>query len=290
MKVTRTCQKLLAYLLLQRNRMHRRELLAGLFWADQSQNQARRCLNSTLWRLRQILEPQGIPRGTYLQSTDLGEIGFNLASDYWLDVATFEAKAAPILSKPIQHTLAADVQTLENVLQLYTGELLEGFYDDWALRERERLRRLYLNSLAHLMYYYKFHQAFAESLTCGQQILDHDPLREEIHRDMMCLYHQNGQYSMAARQYTHCCEILRDELNVPPMEETQMLHAQIMRSSQHAQRPITPLRAPCDSHQALRQLDLAVQDFDAARAQLNEAIQLVKQFVVLPHSREPSGD
>src|SRR5689334_22418611 len=85
-KVSHTGQALLAYLLLQHHRSHSRDVLAGLFWGEHRQDQARSCLSTTLWRLRRILEPAGIARGTYLVTTSLGEVSFNWASEYWLDV------------------------------------------------------------------------------------------------------------------------------------------------------------------------------------------------------------
>ncbi len=195
--VTRLGQGLLAYLLLHRHRSHHRETLAGIFWGDHSQQRARGCLNTALWRLRQVLEPEGIPRGTYLQTKATGEIRFNPASDYWLDVAVFEGQIDRVLAKPADAMDTADADMLENALQLYTGDLLEGFFDDWVLREQERLRRLYLNGLAHLMHYYKHREAYQEGLACGQQILDQNPLREEIHREMIRLYLASGQRTSA---------------------------------------------------------------------------------------------
>ena len=71
-------QGLLAYLLLNRERLHSREVLAGIFWGDRSDGKARRCLNTALWRLRSALEPEGIARGAYLISTDRRRAGFQL--------------------------------------------------------------------------------------------------------------------------------------------------------------------------------------------------------------------
>ena len=153
-KVTHTTQALLAYLLLQRHRSHCRVVLAGVLWGEHSEERARSCLSTALWRLRYALEPEGIPRGTYLVTMPTGEVGFNRESDYWLDVAVFEAQAGRVLARPVQVMEAADAVELEHALPLYAGDLLEGFYDDWALREQERLRGLYLNSLAQLMRYY----------------------------------------------------------------------------------------------------------------------------------------
>ena len=48
---------------------------------------------------------------------------------------------------PLAELGKEDVSGIEGVLTLYHGELLEGVYDEWALRERERFRSLYLNCL-----------------------------------------------------------------------------------------------------------------------------------------------
>jgi DNA-binding SARP family transcriptional activator len=273
-KVTRVGQGLLAYLLLYRHRCHPREVLAGLFWGEYSQRRARGCLNTALWRLRQVLETEGIPRGTYLQTTATGEVGFNSDSDYWLDVAAFEEQSSQVLAKSAEAMDRSDAETLENALQLYSGELLEGFYDDWALRERERLRRLYLNSLAHLLHCYKYHGAFEKSLACGQQILDEDPLREEIHREMMRLYLENGQRALAVRQYGTCCEVLSAELGIPPMEETQALYAQIAPVADPRRARSIPAGEP-----TLRRLQLAVLGLDEAWAELQRAVLLIEQLL-----------
>jgi len=116
------------------------------------------------------------------------EVGLNQESAHWLDVAAFEETCDQILARPVEALGAADVEVLEKAIGLYSGELLEGLYEDRALRERERLRRLYLNSLARLMRFHKHHQAFEPALACGRRILDRDPLREEIHRAVMRLY------------------------------------------------------------------------------------------------------
>jgi DNA-binding SARP family transcriptional activator len=276
--VTRIVQALLAYLLLQRHRCHSREVLTGLLWGDHREDRAHGCLNTALWRLRRVLEPEGIPRGTYLMTTPAGEVGFNRERDYWLDVEVFEAQVGQVLAQPFTAMEAADVEELEQTLQLYSGDLLEGFYDNWALREQERLRCLYLNSLAHCMYYYRHHGAYEESLACGQQILNRDPLREEIHRDMMRLYLDAGRRALAVRQYETCHAILATELGIPPMEETQALYAQIAPLAGHHRRQ-SPVAAEVTTlQQALQQLGKAMQACDKAREQVQRAIQLVEGF------------
>ena len=83
----------------------------------------------------------------------------------------------------------------------------------------------------HLMQYKKQLRAFDESIVYAQQILYHEPLREEIHREIMRLYVDSGQRGLAIRHYNKCCKILHEELNIPPMRETQELYAQILQSA-----------------------------------------------------------
>jgi DNA-binding SARP family transcriptional activator len=262
--------------------------LAGLFWGDYSQERARRCLNTALWRLRQTLEPEERDRGTYLLTTSTGEVGFNWESDHWLDVTAFEAQAGQILAKPVETLEADEVQRLQNALQLYTGDLLEGFYEDWALRERDRQQRLYLNSLAHLMDYYKQHGAIEASLAWGRQILEHDPLREEIHREMMRLYLENGQRALAARQYETCRQLLATELDLPPMEETQRLYNQIGATATPLEGAASPAEEPASYQQALRQLQMAQHTFDEARARLQRAILLFERITKSQEQTKPT--
>jgi len=285
--VTRAVQSLLAYLLLHRQRLHPREVLAGVFWGDQSEERARSCLSTALWRLRGVLEPNGVPKGTYLAATPTGEVGFNCGSSHWLDVAVFEEKLRAILAKPVQEMASEDARELQDTLSLCTSELLEGFYEDWALRERERIRSLHLRGLAHLMRYRRDTGAYEESLACGRQILGLDPLREEIHREMMRLYVKAGQRALAVRHYQSCRKVLEEELAVPPMEETQRLYRQILQGSDDLGGKIIPAgegeaRAAGEERasleQAFRKITRAMRHFEKTREQLQRAIRILEQI------------
>lgn len=278
-RLSRTVKELLAYLTLFRHRIHAREVLAGQFWGDHSDEKARSCLSTALWRLRKVLEPDEVPKGTYLLTTPTGDIGFNRESEHWLDIEVFEHHGRELLAKPYQSLQPGEVNQLENALGLYRGELLEGFYDEWALRERERLRSLYLHSLAHLLQYYRHFKSYTKGLACGHKILDLDPLREEIHREMMRLYYRNGQRAQALRQYDNCSKILENELGVPPMEETQLLRVQIFNRSESNQmqnRSQVDLRT---AREAIREFQQALNDFDRSTARLRRTSKTLEGLI-----------
>jgi DNA-binding SARP family transcriptional activator len=274
---TRIIQGLLAYLLLQRHRTHSREGLVSLFWADQNEEKARGCLNTTLWRLRTVLEPSGITQGTYLLREPSGSIGFNWESPYWLDVAIFEDEIHRILGIHPQSIEKADIQKLEDVLQLYNGDLLEGFYDDWVLREREKLRSLYLNSLAYLMKYEMYQGMHEKALSYAAQILEIDPLREEIHREMMRIYVDNQQRTLAIRQFNLCSDILKTELGILPMEETRNLYDQIL-STEKLRPTDLPKSKENEILGILNDLQQVAQSLEQMQKQLTQEIEFLQNY------------
>ncbi len=283
-KIPPIIQSLLAYLLLYRDRTHPRYVLANLFWGENRHEYAHGCLNTALWRLRQILEPKGTPNGTFLRVTRGGEIGINRDSPLWLDLSIFEEQVDRILAKSVVQIETQDILRLESTDKLYQGELLEGFDDDWVLCERERLHIKYLNSLVYLMQFYALQDNPEKSLAYCQKILAIDPLREEIHRSAMRLHMQKGDRAQAVRQYKACEALLSKELGIPPMEETQELYRQLLAG---AARPIIPDGSP-DAFALLARLNSAVQDLEAAQSRLASSIQELKtQFNTLKNTQAP---
>jgi DNA-binding SARP family transcriptional activator len=273
-RLTREIQALLAYLLLQRDRIHSREVLAGIFWGEYPQEKSHGSLNTALWKLKKLLEPKGIPAGTYLISNRSHEVGFNRDSQYWLDVEIFEEKTNYLLNCDWQTVNASQIHELAKSLEFYKCELLEGFYEDWALRERERLRALYLKGLNYLLHYYGFHGMYEQALACGQQILAVNSLREEIHREMMRFYVENGQRALALRQYEICQATLAKELGISPMEDTQALYTKIITEA-CKNGSLTNSNREINLDQALRQLKEASQTIDLAKEQIQQAYQLI---------------
>jgi DNA-binding SARP family transcriptional activator len=277
-KMHRAVKGLLAYLVLFR-RVHAREVLLVLFWGEYSEDRARKCLNTALWRLRKALEPPGVLRGTYLMTTSMGKIGFNRQSKYCLDVAQFEKHTQKALDQPYTELTAVQARTLEDALSLYTGGLLEGFFDDWVLRERERLYSLELRGLAHLLKYHRHRKDYQKALACGQKILDLDPLREDIHREMMRLHAANRQRTLSIRQYDTCCRILDEDLSVGPMEETRLLHDQICSQKTSGLNPSDLQIRSGTARQTLHQARKALREFDRISEHLQGLTRRLEQFI-----------
>ncbi len=237
--------QLLAYLALHRDRPHPRHVLASVLWPDLPEGRARKSLSTTLWRLRRDFEERGIEREHFLLRTGSTTVELVVHRPEALDVATFEAALDPLQPGDLQDPVR--LRATEAAVALYRGDLLEGFYEEWVVLHRERLRLAYLNALGALMAHHR-HADPARAVGHGEAILRADPLRESVHRALMRLHVDLGQRARALRQYEACREILRDELGVSPMEETRALHGRILRGepaeAPSPRTPDTPWRSP----------------------------------------------
>lgn len=238
-RLPKIVQALFAYLLVERHRPHSREVLAGIFWGDNSQEKARACLNTAVWRLRSTIEDAIHPDSPYLLMTPQGEISFNANSSYWLDIEAFENLVNQITPGSTSSAPGDHIRSAEQAVELYQGDLLEGYYSDWVLRERERLNSRYLACLAYLMSACYDQNDIESSLWYGQELLNREPLSEQTHRALMRIYWQSGQRAMAIRQYERCRSILQTELGIAPMPETEKLYQQVISDESPGEHRVT---------------------------------------------------
>ena len=211
MPATLKSQSLLAYLIVHRRQPHSRDHLAELFWGDRPERKARRSLSTALWQIHRCL-----CRDDFLLCTP-ASVQFNPETPLWLDVQAFEAEAA----RPAPASLHAAVD-------LYRGDFLNNFYDDWVISERYRLESIFLDVLARLMAAREALGDYSAALATARQLLYRDPLREDAHRMVMRAHCHLGQRHAALSQYRSCQRSLREELDAEPMAETQALYRAIL--------------------------------------------------------------
>ncbi len=280
------CANLLAYLALGHRRYFSRAELLGSLWPERSSATSAGSFNTALWRLRRLIERPPLKHGALIMCDRRGAIGLNGPAGVWLDVEEFERLIAPGLAKPTERLSDADIDGLCQGVALYKSDILLDVTDDWALREREKHRRNYLNALWRLMQLATIRRDYAEGIRHAQAILDSDPLREDVHRELMQLFVLGGQRAQALRQFEHCRELLRRELAIQPMRETMTLYQKIANSAvghAMADEPIEAVAASrLPAHVLLHREDVAPYGLiDAARQHLAAAdtqLELSLQF------------
>ncbi|MHB9032319.1 MAG: ATP-binding protein [Anaerolineae bacterium] len=239
-------QALLIYLAAEAGRAHERETLAGLFWPEESERNARKNLSHTLMLLRHAISDQDA-YPPFLNITPQ-QLKFNQSSQHWIDVAAF----TDLLSACQTHNHSnvsgchACLERLEQAIALYERPFLEGFslgdcpeFEEWCVLQRERYHRLALETLECLANVYEGKREYEQALTHTRHQLALDPWREEAHRQLMRLLASSGQRSTALAQYVTCRRVLAEELDVAPSLETTALYERI-RAEQVGSAPEPP--------------------------------------------------
>jgi DNA-binding SARP family transcriptional activator len=220
----RKAEELLVYLLLHRKQPQSREHLADVLWGELAPEQAKSYLRKALWQLQSALESFS---GGQVLLIDGDWLQLNPNSDFWLDIEILEKAFKTTEGVRGREWEPKWAKGIEDAAELYQGELLDGWYQDWCLDERERLRHQYLAMLDKLIDYCESHQHYDHGLLFGEKILRHDCAREHTHRRVMRLYYLSGNRTAALRQYRKCVETLRKELDVEPAQATNELFEMI---------------------------------------------------------------
>jgi len=227
-------QELFSYLLLHGERPHLRETLTTLLWADVPPSQAKSYLRKAIWQLQTALAQLSPPDSESFLCAEGEWLQVNGASDLWFDVAQFEhayRQVEDIAGEAIDPATAARI---EAAVEHYRGDLLEGWYQEWVLFERERLERMYLALVDKLISHCAARGRYEAGIGYGMRALRHDPARERTHRRLMRLHYLAGNRSEALHQYALCVETLRRELDVIPSERTNALYRRILAESNAA--------------------------------------------------------
>lgn len=212
---TRKGMLLLAMLAVNRARPMDRSALAYDLWGDTTEARARRNLNTEIWRLRAIL-------GDAILS-DAKTVGFSPELSCRIDIMEFESVDD-----------SSGIEALEAALSAYRGEFLGGLYDDWAILKREHYRDRYIHYLDRAARLYQSSFMPQKAIGAIKSILQCNPIHEESHQRLMRLYMETGDHVAAVRQYRQCADILKRELELQPLPETQALYEWVLKQSRQA--------------------------------------------------------
>jgi len=214
---TKKAQALLAYLAVERARPHTRDHLATLLWADTGEDRARHNLRQALSKIRSRCD------GLVTANDDC--LSINVA-ECEVDIVEFEQLAT-----------SDDPDELRRCLDLYCGDLLEGFaprepgYEEWLLAARRRLRKTACLAASKLVSVLRDRDRAEEAIEVLNYMLEMDPAHETAHRNLMELLSETGRRSDALRQYQECVEALERELGAEPDTETRQLYAKLKQTS-----------------------------------------------------------
>jgi predicted ATPase/DNA-binding SARP family transcriptional activator len=222
---SRQVGSLLGYLARYPGRGHSRERLAEMLWPGASAGRGRASLSTALWALRQLLaaSPAG-PADVIDASQDTVCLP---AAVFTSDVREF----AGLLPRLRTASTARQRELMEQAVDLYAGDFMAGYYDDWILPEQAHFMGHFRDTLASLISVLEREGDMARAVQYAARAVDLDPLREEAHRRLIGLHLRAGDTAQARQQYARLEHVLARELATTPAAATRELVAGIRAPS-----------------------------------------------------------
>jgi DNA-binding SARP family transcriptional activator len=206
---------LLACLALRPNESHSRETLAERLWPDGDPATKRVRLRQEIAALRDVFGADAPDSPLLVTRTEI-----SFATDYAdTDIRLFDLMVAAAKTASHSEREAA----LREAVTLYRGDLLTG-YPDHFLAERAHYGHQFEQALASLAALQQSRGDNASTVETLKRLAAHDPLREDVHADIMRLYAALGQPSLARRQYGELARLLKNELGEEPSEAVRRLY------------------------------------------------------------------
>jgi DNA-binding SARP family transcriptional activator len=184
-----------------------RGAIAGQLWPDVPEAHAHGSLRSALWRVQKAVP--GL--------VEVSGRAVTLAAGVRVDVGEFVDWAHAVLDPAIR------VDRIDAPAAALAGELLPGWYDDWVLLERERLRQLRMHALEVLADKLVLAGRYGEAVQAAYAAVRDEPLRESAHRALVRVHLAEGNLAEAMRAYRAFREALLRELGVPPTRQMEDL-------------------------------------------------------------------
>ncbi|MGC5052320.1 AfsR/SARP family transcriptional regulator [Micromonospora sp. DT48] len=194
--------------------------LAGLLWPEATEERALSSLRTALWRLRQ--DPY-CPLTTAADTVRL-DPAVRVDVDLLVDTAARVRDGHP--PDDAAEAIAAG-----------RHDLLPGWYDDWVLADRERLRQLRLHMLEQVAGQHLAAGRHGEALEAALEAMAAEPLRETPHRLVVRIHLAEGNAFEAVHAYYVYRDLLLRELRLEPSPAMSALLAETLDPIRRASRP-----------------------------------------------------
>ncbi|GIH18586.1 AfsR/SARP family transcriptional regulator [Rugosimonospora africana] len=188
-----------------------RSHLAGLLWPDTPEERALSSLRTALWRLRQDPFCPIVAAGDTVR----------LHPRVNVDVDELVRAASGV-------NQGGDPRPAAPVLAAGRHDLLPGWYDDWVLLERERLRQLRLHLLDETARAHLRAGDHGAALQAALEAIAAEPLRETPHRLVVATHLAEGNAYEALHAFYVYRDLLLRELQLEPSTAMHELINQVL--------------------------------------------------------------
>ncbi len=205
-------EELFAFLIYKRKT--NREEIVDTLWEGLDFNRALKNINSNIYYIRKALSSYGLE--DFIKSGKK-EAGID-ASKITCDLFEFES-----LIKKSKIFGITDADVCEKAIALYSGSFLKGKGYEWAAEKARSLEKDYVELLEEAARFFLKLEQPQRALVKLHKIVEIDPLREDIHNEIILLYTKLGRQNEAQQQYLILEKVLLEELGTTPKEKIRKL-------------------------------------------------------------------
>ena len=226
----RSAKTLIKLLAVQPGHALHREQVIDVLWPKVNAESALNSLGKALHVARHALQP-GLPRRQDSAYLRLADAMLVLDTEHAVvDADEFEQLAEDALRR-------REIAAYDAAFAAYGGELLpEDRYESWCSERRTALAELHTRLLLGMAEGLERRGSYSEAAERLRDVLQQDPTREAVHRQLMRLYAWMGAPDQAMRQFHSCEAVLRHELDLTVQPETISLYDEILASRLPLQR------------------------------------------------------
>ncbi|MER7756239.1 BTAD domain-containing putative transcriptional regulator [Kitasatospora sp. NPDC097643] len=207
LEVPEGSKRLLAFVALNGGRVERRHA-AGTLWPLGDDLRAAGNLRSALWRLK----------AAGIDVLDSDKCSLSVRENTVVDLYVLCDWAGRLIAGTATPDDLCTFRWRADAL-----DLLPGWYDDWVLIERERIRQRLLHGLEALSRHLVAAGRCAEAVESAMVAVGVEPLRESAQRVLIEAHLAEGNLIEALRSYDSYRGLTRRELGVEPGRELSML-------------------------------------------------------------------
>lgn len=223
-------RELFLVLLTRRGAPCQKETLMDLLWPDSTPEAANRDFRVALHALSEALDPER-PRNALAHPLQRRGTAYILETGPTVEIDADEMQRLVVLGSA-REASGDSLALWKRALDLYHGDYLEEYpYQEWAEAERERLRRLFLETGERLAVAAMDAGDLALAADTAHAMIARDRCWEEAWRILMRVHARQGRAFLGIRCYEECCRVLEDELGVDPSTETTALYETLRAES-----------------------------------------------------------
>jgi DNA-binding SARP family transcriptional activator len=194
--------------------------LMGALWPDADGAAAKTSFDSTLFRLRKLLD---VENALVLAAGKLSLARSLVWTDVWALEAALDA-ANP--GSQTDGAVSAE-RAAQRVLAAYRGPLLGVDENPWIAKPRDALRARFVRTLMRLGEQLEAGRDWERAIDVYRRGLEADNLAESFYRGLMRAFAATGDQAEALTAFRRCRELLSIVLGVKPSPETDHLYREI---------------------------------------------------------------